>query len=375
MSLASRLIPARLRARLDENARAHNEQAQAHKAQAQAHKEQTQAHKEQAQAHKEQVHAYKEQTHAYKEHTHAHKDQARTLAQGVRLAADIRKTIGLGQLEHAKAFTDTGRRLKRVTRELKRINYEVARIGERERKWSDAAINLGRLDYEPRDVFMRLDSPHAVRRTRSCEKEPWTVSWIERHVGPGDVLFDVGANVGPYALVAATAGEGRRVVALEPSAITFATLCANAVLNDVGDVLIALQIALGEETTLTTLALRDLASGSAFHVLGGGSVRHPPFEPMWSQPVLSFRLDDLLAQFALPFPSHLKIDVDGHELAVLLGAPRTLDDPRVRTVLIEIEESNADEVTETLTGHGFSLDARHQREDDAVTHWYGLFVR
>ena len=40
-------------------------------------------------------------------------------------------------------------------------------------------------------------------RAASCAKEPWTVNWLRDAVGPGDVLYDIGANVGAFSLVAA----------------------------------------------------------------------------------------------------------------------------------------------------------------------------
>lgn len=42
------------------------------------------------------------------------------------------------------------------------------------------------------------------------------------------------------------------------------------------------------------------------------------------------------------FPSHIKIDVDGNELAILRGASTTLHDSRLKSLLIELDESNAE---------------------------------
>jgi hypothetical protein len=49
-------------------------------------------------------------------------------------------------------------------------------------------------------------------------------------------------------------------------------------------------------------------------------------------------LDDLCYSYDLDFPSHIKVDVDGHEHAVVDGARRVLRDPRLQTVLLEITE-------------------------------------
>ena len=64
---------------------------------------------------------------------------------------------------------------------------------------------------------------------------------------------------------------------------------------------------------------------------------------MYRQTALGYRLDDFIAQFGLPAPTHIKIDVDGLEAQVLAGAERTLKDPALRTVLVEMLTDAADE--------------------------------
>ena len=54
------------------------------------------------------------------------------------------------------------------------------------------------------------------------------------------------------------------------------------------------------------------------------------------QDMVGLSLDDITGRFELPFPNHLKIDVDGAEVSVISGAGQTLADPRLRTVMIEI---------------------------------------
>ena len=51
------------------------------------------------------------------------------------------------------------------------------------------------------------------RRDTFWEKEPETIAWID-DMEPGEILFDVGANIGIYTLYAAS--RGVRVIAIEP---------------------------------------------------------------------------------------------------------------------------------------------------------------
>ncbi len=60
------------------------------------------------------------------------------------------------------------------------------------------------------EIWLRATSMPELRwRARSCAKEPWTVRWIQESIRKGDVLYDIGANVGTFALLAAR--EPRRV--------------------------------------------------------------------------------------------------------------------------------------------------------------------
>ena len=59
--------------------------------------------------------------------------------------------------------------------------------------------------------------------------------------------------------------------------------------------------------------------------------------------------------FGLPQPHHIKMDVDGGELAVLEGATRTLSSPALQSMLVEVQTSLSGAVTEVLERHGLRL--------------------
>ena len=72
--------------------------------------------------------------------------------------------------------------------------------------------------------------------------------WIEGFVGPGDVFYDIGANVGAYSLIAARATANRaRILAFEPVPSSFLDLSRNVALNACADSVVALPFALWSE--------------------------------------------------------------------------------------------------------------------------------
>ena len=205
----------------------------------------------------------------------------------------------------------------------------------------DAVQLQGKLDYRPSRVRMVVRSPYHYARLSSCAKEPETVRWIEREVRPGDVLYDVGANVGAYSLVAHAATKGEcHVYAFEPSFSTFATLCENIKLNKAGSSVTPFQVALSDVTAMRPFNYSSTQSGAALHTSGAAiDYRGKRFEPQFVLPIMTYRLDDLIDQFSLAPPTHLKIDVDGIELDVLRGAERSLQS--VRSILLEAGEESA----------------------------------
>jgi len=233
-----------------------------------------------------------------------------------------------------------------------------------------------KLDYDGADIFMRVMTDAEEFRLRACGKEPFTVDWIHQRVCAGDVLYDIGANVGAYSLVAAKKpGGAARVFAFEPSYTTVATLCANIVLNDAASLVTPVPVALSDTTGMTVLGLRDLEPGAARHSLGTHSSEDGPIR--YDQPVMTFRLDDLIDMCRLPSANHIKLDVDGGELAVLEGASRALSSPALRSVLVEVATPLSGPVTRVLEGHGLRLESKvaltTKTGEQAV--WYGLFVR
>jgi FkbM family methyltransferase len=255
----------------------------------------------------------------------------------------------------------------RTTRRLRNLARHLGRLADDERIRS-AATAYGRLDYPKAAIHLRLTSPEEFYRLKSCSKEPWTVRWIEQYLKPDEVLYDVGANVGAYTLVAAVAVPGARVVAFEPGAANFAALCANLELNEVGERVIPVPLALGDHPRPAPLEGAGVPGASPS--LNGAT------EGERGMTVLVDRLDDVVDRFGFPPPDHLKLDVDGGELEVLAGAERLLGGGGVRSAMVELDRVRGPEVTERLCGLGFELAERSAgRDRPATAPSYGLFVR
>ena len=248
---------------------------------------------------------------------------------------------------------------------VRRARRAVAR-----RELPVVSAHVGRLDYDGAEILVGVTSrTEILSRLRPAAKEPWTVRWLQESVRPGDVLYDVGANVGAYALIAATLQA--RVVAFEPGYASYAALCDNVVLNGLEDAVTPLPVVLGERAELATLSYGGTDAGARTFSAGTS------LSVAYRQPVLVHRLDDLVEQLELPPPTLVKLDVDGAEASVLAGAARTIARPELRSLLVEVERERADDVVPLLEQGGLALRERiDERDGEPLRHvWYGIFDR
>ena len=196
----------------------------------------------------------------------------------------------------------------------------------------------------------RVDSLHT--------KEPCTLEWIAGF-GAGEVLVDVGANVGMYTVWAAMTRDVR-VFAFEPESQNYALLNRNLILNGLGGRVKAYCLALSDTAGFSELHLAVLDAGGSCHQLGEKvDFNHRPAQPKFSQGCLSARLDDLVRDGVVPAPQHIKIDVDGFEPKVIAGAAQVLRAPGTRSLLIEVNQNLPDhmQMVSELNALGFRHDA------------------
>lgn len=173
----------------------------------------------------------------------------------------------------------------------------------------------------PVRLHARFDfgSPILAYYLRLYEEASMTV--LLRYLRKEEYLADVGANVGVYTVLAAGV-VGARVHAFEPFSVAHDALAANTALNDLGDRVVLHRQALGAHTatafiTTTNKGANRIAAGGAQAAL---------------QQIDVGTLDDALGG---DVPAAIKIDVEGYEEQVLLGAGRCLSSPKCNIVIFE----------------------------------------
>lgn len=210
-------------------------------------------------------------------------------------------------------------------------------------------------------------------RAEACAKEPWTVTWIEAMQAGRDVLWNVGANVGSYALIAGS--RGIPTMAIEPGYASFAALCNNVLANRLERLITPICAALALDVDVTPLAYRSTEAGAASHAFG--STDAP--KAVGTLPTLTLSLDmlDLMVKLrGAPRPTHLLIDVDGAEALVLRGGSVVLTE-HVRSVMIEVQHDLAEEIGSLLASFGYAERERFTERKGLPLGqcWYAIFER
>jgi FkbM family methyltransferase len=137
------------------------------------------------------------------------------------------------------------------------------------------------------------------------------------------VVYDVGANLGFFSLVAARlvgASEGR-VYAFEPAPENAEAIRRNAQLNLLPNITV-IDRAVSSHAGTARLQIVDDQSWSRLEEFGA----HPGTEVVLEVETVS--IDGLLDAGELPPPALVKIDVEGAELAVLEGMAKTIAEHR-----------------------------------------------
>lgn len=167
---------------------------------------------------------------------------------------------------------------------------------------------------------------------RRCDTgEKWLLRRLLLPLGPGKVVFDVGANVGDYSRMVLSIDPTARIFAFEPHPRSYEKLAAVAGIS-------AVNCAVGAKTgdaRLFDYAGAENGSPHASLLEGVFSGLHKAGGRIATHNVKSVALDEFCGQEKIDGVFLLKIDVEGAELDVLKGAQRLIAEGRISIVQFE----------------------------------------
>jgi FkbM family methyltransferase len=174
---------------------------------------------------------------------------------------------------------------------------------------------------------------------------------IQSNLKPGEVFWDIGANVGLHAFTIKKLIPTVQCHAFEPFYKNFARLCNNQLLNP------------DAQISKYNLALSDKRSVETIHTTVNNSGRtsiHALQNAASTDVAVITTTGDELISLGVPAPHVIKLDTEGSEQSILAGCAMLLQQHnQVRAIIYETFKTDK-KLEKLLSGYGFkitSLDA------------------
>jgi FkbM family methyltransferase len=210
--------------------------------------------------------------------------------------------------------------LARKFKSLQRLPLEIP-------GWASVYVDL-RI---PNAHHMLIESPY-----EGLWRELDEVAIMSRFVRPGDVVFDIGANIGLHSIVLSRlVGSGGRVFAFEPNSELSPALSytlrqlENATLH---------KVALSNKSAESSLFVPPDDSMASLADWTTASLKFSQDGPSHVVTCIERRMDDLMEDGTVPKPDFIKCDVEGAEAQVFGGGWKTLNRVDAPLILFEVNE-------------------------------------
>jgi hypothetical protein len=204
-------------------------------------------------------------------------------------------------------------------------------------------------------------------------KEPETLEWIDnfedRDKDKKIIFWDIGGNVGLYSIYAAIKYKNIDVTTFEPSTSNLQTLSRNISINNLNEKIKICQIPLtNKDNSFLMMKESQFEEGGAMNVYGENfDYEGNKFKETNSYKIYGTSINYLLDNKILETPDYIKIDVDGIEHLILLGADKHLQNSKIKSLSVEINEQftkQCDEILNIMKINNFKI--LHKKHNDAL---------
>lgn len=188
--------------------------------------------------------------------------------------------------------------------------------------------------------------------------EPEVSSLVEKLVSSGDVVIDIGANIGAVSLLAA-AQTPKKVYAFEPDVRVFVDLQENISINNFSHLIEVFSLAVSD--SVGVIEFSQSATTETSHIVSSNES---------GTTVKTTTIDAFMKEKRLSRVHVLKIDVEGAEKMVLRGSEQTLKQKKISCLLLELNANNLEfgsshiDCLKFLMNHGYKC---YEILDDVIT--------
>jgi FkbM family methyltransferase len=243
------------------------------------------------------------------------------------------------------------------------------KVKEREAYYAANKPTSASMQLNGQTIQMHTADMYEYVRVQSFEDDKPIIAAITQQLSKGETFWDIGTSIGLYSnYVAKVVGTTGHVISYEPELRSRERLLENIAFNNNTGIIQVVNYALGKEKGSFTMELAEKASAGNHKILSAGESSGAGK----TQTVEVLTADEVIGLLTLPQPNAVKIDVEGQEENVILGAKSVLSNPACHTIVIEIhfsifssrnDDGGPARIQERLQEYGFNtiqwIDASH----------------
>ena len=200
-------------------------------------------------------------------------------------------------------------------------------------------------------------------------KEPETLEWIDSFEKKENLIFwDIGANIGLYSIYNSLKNPKSTTIAFEPSSSNLRVLTRNISINNLEKNIKVVPIPLtNKENIFQKMNEGHFIEGGALNSFGEKfDFEGKEFKPTMKYNLFGTTMNYFIENSILDIPDYIKIDVDGIEHLILEGGDKFLNNKKVRSISIEINENfqeQYDKILNLMNQYEFKLFHKKHNEN------------
>ena len=199
--------------------------------------------------------------------------------------------------------------------------------------------------------------------------EPETLQWIDTFDKKNNFIFwDIGANIGLYSIYNSLKNKNSTTISFEPSTSNLRVLSRNISINNLEDrIKIFTPPLTNKENKFLMMRESAFQEGGAMHSFGETfDFEGKIFSSKMNYKIFGTNINFLIDNKILDIPDYIKIDVDGIEHLILEGGSKYLQDKKIKSLSIEINENFIEQkkrILDIMEKNNFKILHKKQAED------------
>ena len=201
-------------------------------------------------------------------------------------------------------------------------------------------------------------------------KEPETLEWIDNFEKKDNLIFwDIGANIGLYSIYNSLKHPKSTTIAFEPSSSNLRVLTRNISINNLEKNIKLVPLPLtNKDNIFQEMNEGHFIEGGALNSFGGKfNFEGKEFNPTMKYSLLGTTMNYFIENSILDIPDYIKIDVDGIEHFILEGGDKFLNNQKVKSLSIEINENFKEQYEKVLSMmEKYKFKILHKKHNDDI---------